>query len=472
MLTAIFSLLLLPVSLWTAGAERTLLWGLGAGAFLVLLMPVVLRHDFDLFEPISFVMLTTLLGVTLRSIYVGVFRNENIDVLLLLGKPAAELLTGGIAILLGLCALVAGYWIKTPTLKIRHLSLLQKDNWRKGRFILVIVLFSTIALIGTIVFIRKAGITFVVLSNISSKHTYFIEEAQYKYSALGYYRWAASLFIPAFYLMLAWFAKSGKRWVSPVGFVVILLGLLSAIFPFLNSSRSDVAYVLILGMVIWHYLRRRISMRSLAWALGAILVVISVMTAFRKQADDIRHITTYMTGEKVLETLVGNRNFFGVDKTAHIMENIPGKLPFAYGQTLITWVFAPIPRTLWPQKPIVSMGSVIGQEVYGTKDSEGKGAGISPGFIAELYWNFGYVGVIAGMFIMGVCLKFLYATFKPYLTSNRNAVLVYTPVMFAFSFVLMGVTFSQAVIDSLTQLIPLVLAIFFVGRVRPSKRTI
>ena len=68
---------------------------------------------------------------------------------------------------------------------------------------------------------------------------------------------------------------------------------------------------------------------------------------------------------------------------------------------------APIPRALYPDKPMIVTGPIIGTEIYNTRVS-----GIPPGFIAELYWNFYIPGVIFGMLFMGVLLKRLHLLFR------------------------------------------------------------
>ena len=40
--------------------------------------------------------------------------------------------------------------------------------------------------------------------------------------------------------------------------------------------------------------------------------------------------------------------------------------------------------------------------IYQKRDENSPGGGVPPGFIAEMYLNFGYAGVIAGMFISGL----------------------------------------------------------------------
>jgi len=454
-----------PYSFLVLGLERTLLWIVGVAALLILTLPFLLRREFDMFEPISFVMLIVLFGITLRAIYIAVYDNDTINNELLLGRDRGFLLAGGIIILLSLLALISGYMVRTPKLNIHRFRLFRKNRWRSTRLFFVVFFFTAIGAIAMISFIRKVGIASFALSSISSKHFYVVEGAEYQYSSLGYYRWAASLTVPAFYLYLSWFAASCKRWFSVWGTGVVFLGLLAAVFPFINSSRSGVITILIFAMVLWHFLHRKIRIRTVVWAFGFIVAIFMIMITLRAgKIINVGDIASQITAEAILDRLVGNRNLFGIDKTGHIINAVPKKLPYQFGRSFLSILFAPIPRTLWSSKPPVLLGATIGQVVYETKDEAGRGAGIPPGFVPELYLNFGIPGVIIGMFMLGIWLKFLYKSFRPYLEHNRNAAIIYITLIYGSSFRILGGDFTGALIFVLQLVVPLAVALGFIGR--------
>jgi oligosaccharide repeat unit polymerase len=465
--------MIVPFSLLTLGTERTLLWVVGVAALLILAVPFLLSREFDMFEPISFVLLIVLFGITLRAIYIAVYDNDTITNELLLGKDRGSLLAGGIIILVGLLALISGYMMQTPILNISRFRLFRKVRWRTPRLLLVLLLFTLIGVIAMVLYIRKMGIASFTLSNISTKHFYMVEGAVYQSSALGYYRWAASLTVPAFYLYLSWFAASGKRWFSLWGAGVMILGLFAAVFPFINSSRSGVIEILIFAIVLWHYLRRTIRVRALVWAFVFFVMIFILMAMLRGgKVRSIDDLSSRISVEIILDRLVGNRNLFGIDKTGHIVNAVPGKLPYEYGMSLLSVVFAPIPRTVWLNKPAVLSATSIGEVVYNTVDESGHGSGVPPGFVPELYLNFGSPGVLVGMFVLGIWLKLLYKSFNRHIKSNRNAAVVYITIMYGFSFDILGSEFTSALVGVLRLLIPLVTALWFIGkypRYRPAR---
>ena len=106
--------------------------------------------------------------------------------------------------------------------------------------------------------------------------------------------------------------------------------------------------------------------------------MVAVMTALRPGIAD----------QNVLESIVLNRNQIELPKTAHIINAVPETLDFQYGKTLTRWLAAPIPREVWPDKPVIHPGPIIGNRIYGQRV-----AGVPPGLIAELWWNFGWFGI-------------------------------------------------------------------------------
>ena len=98
-----------------------------------------------------------------------------------------------------------------------------------------------------------------------------------------------------------------------------------------------------------------------------------------------------------------NRNGFDLGKTLLVTDAVPAKLPYEYGQTIVTYVVAPIPRAVWPEKPVVSPGPTIGKKIYNLGRT-----GVPPGMVAELAWNFGQtlavvLTLVAGFALGGGC---------------------------------------------------------------------
>ncbi len=362
-------------------------------------------------------------------------------------------------LLLGLACLVIGYAVRVPPVNLRRLPILHRQRWSMKRFAVVAIVLGGIAIVSTALYIEKMGIVFTTLDTISSKRKYELANASFGHASLGYYVWGASLFTPLLYLYTAWFAEAGKRLVSMAGLVLVVLALGAALVPFIKSSRTGVLIVFVHVAVIWHYLRGPIRLRSLALAGAALLAIFLVLTALRARAQDTDELAAYVGVEAVMSELVGSRNLFGIAKSGLIAHHVPETIDYKYGSTFVVWIYTPVPRTLWKNKPVIHVGNEIGDKIY----SNPEGSGVPPGFFGEAYLNFGWIGVPFAFFVLGVLMRLIYASFWPY-RSNKNAVVVYATVATAVAYSAVGGDVAGAVIGIATSLIPLLVAIAFVGR--------
>lgn len=78
--------------------------------------------------------------------------------------------------------------------------------------------------------------------------------------------------------------------------------------------------------------------------------------------------------------------------------------PFQHGYTLTPLISTFVPRLIWPDKPSVPVGRMMNKEF---RVSDVADTFISPSHLGELYWNFGWIGVVVGMALIGLLLGYL-----------------------------------------------------------------
>ncbi len=83
--------------------------------------------------------------------------------------------------------------------------------------------------------------------------------------------------------------------------------------------------------------------------------------------------------------------------------------PFEHGYTLMPVLEAFIPRLLWADKPSIPVGQIMNKKFHVT---DGDLTYISPSHLGELYWNFGWPGVIVGMSLIGLLFGRIGARFN------------------------------------------------------------
>jgi len=92
-----------------------------------------------------------------------------------------------------------------------------------------------------------------------------------------------------------------------------------------------------------------------------------------------------------------------LNQTANVIELTPSVVPYQYGWLYSYLVITLIPRFVWPDKPSMNEANQYYQVAYGlTSDDELAKVSISVGFLTESYINFGWLGVAAVMFLVGI----------------------------------------------------------------------
>jgi hypothetical protein len=96
-----------------------------------------------------------------------------------------------------------------------------------------------------------------------------------------------------------------------------------------------------------------------------------------------------------------------LNQTANVIEQTPSVVPYQNGQLysylFVTW----IPRFVWPDKPSVNDSNRYYQVAYGLTAEDQLGTvSIAVGLLAEAFINFGWIGVVAIMFVVGVFFDF------------------------------------------------------------------
>lgn len=278
--------------------------------------------------------------------------------------------------------------------------------------IYVVYLFAAIGAVALIAYVQATG--GFSLSSLSQKRT-TIDSVQLTstYQSHGALRFINQFSSVAFWVAIALRRSQVANRSQPgiFGFIEMgLLGLNAIALPFYASSRAEVVNILIVALAI-RFLTGRggIKVRNLVTLALITLVALSFMTYSRAQnqgaAQSALTATTVFT--TIPEGIIYDRNFGDMSTTAQIIQRVPDQLPYAKGSTIATWLVAPIPRSVWPEKPLISAGPIIGTTVFGTDRS-----GVPPGYVAEFYWNFGLTGTLIGGALLGAILRFLESRFS------------------------------------------------------------
>ncbi len=147
--------------------------------------------------------------------------------------------------------------------------------------------------------------------------------------------------------------------------------------------------------------RKRLSLIQKGLLLGlaaSLLLGMMVLRTFRGQfqdAESLADIQIDVVGS-ILFAFEGGGELGYSKWVFRVLEVVPEHYDYLYGQSYYRLLLTPIPRSIWPDKPLNSQ-RIIAQWI----DPDAKSVQTTPvGIIGDLYVNFGMWGVL-GMFVFG-----------------------------------------------------------------------
>lgn len=416
------SLLLLIVgTLWAMGSPSGFYVVMGSVACVLVSLPMVLDRRYDMISPWSLVALAVYIGSGIRPIFVALGRDgtRSVDDLFLLGHAPEFFLRPGGLYLLGLALMTLGYLTGAR----RKYRAPVGDRYEFNRTAnVVILLCALIGLVGFVLYANSSG--GFSLSRISAKRS-TIEglDVGAEYSSNGQYRLINTFAAVAFWAQVAYYSArpNHNSLLSHRGLYLALLFVNASMLPLYASTRSDIVYLVIIAIVIKLALSNGVFARRLVLGgLAFVLVVTPVLTSLRTAATGVSQSDTSRTA-LLLDTFIYSRTFTDVPTSALIIDAVPESLQFAKGSTIGAWIAAPVPRRMWPGKPLISSGPVIGINVFGNVRS-----GVPPGLIAESYWNFGQFGLLTMPLAFGFALRRIESWTQPAGRGNPGTVLIFS----------------------------------------------
>ncbi|MEN1681142.1 MAG: oligosaccharide repeat unit polymerase [Planctomycetota bacterium] len=460
-----FALSMIAVPLMVLGAmlalgvsvPETVLCVSGVISLLFCLAPVVLSPGrFDVFHPCMFIALSVGVATTWKSFYLCFGKSPAIADLLD-GDRAEAMLPGAALILVGVLCLCVGYFLASHGIRLRSrmLEYFSSLNLHDRRLRVLSVFVLVLAAAGTADMLRKTGgLSVGSLHDLSKKRRAEVQsnDSGKRFASLGYNALVGHTLPSVVFLTLLarqvsqGFPRRGRMWL-----VVVAAG--ACAYPVLTSSRSSLLLLAINAMVLLN-LARMLTLRGvlIAAVLGGTGFV--AMKQIRSSGAE-----RASAEEGFVDSLLGRRNLCCVVKTTGIYEAAGDRFDYFYGSTFGRWVVAPVPRTAWPAKPPVTIGSELTEMVLGRENPVG--GGMPPGLIGELILNFGAIGVPIGCLVYGVLLAVYYYTLRPYAQASAVGAMIYVLTLTPVTHLVFSSEFSRAVIEMLTSLVCLAPILFF-----------
>lgn len=224
---------------------------------------------------------------------------------------------------------------------------------------------------------------------------------------------------------IAWqmfFARRMTRGLRITHYGLLIPGAIAIVYLTVSSKLITMSLVGIPIIAYW-YVRRRVRWDVL---IALVLILIFVIFPFY---NTIRLIDPYLDKRERLSLTYETVNQWSseryldrsvrlfmyrlaeVNSLAVVIRDVPRWVPYSRGETLISPLVFFIPRVLWPDKPKFLIGREFGVRfrLVGILDKRTSIAATVPG---ELYWNFDLPGILVGMFVFGIMMRFIYRRYR------------------------------------------------------------
>lgn len=207
-------------------------------------------------------------------------------------------------------------------------------------------------------------------------------------------------------------------------------------------------------LISFHLFIRKLTKKNVVTVILVFICIGLTQTIYRVSNS------TELNSESInlaVANIIG-RNGIEHSKTIHIIDSVPDKMNFLYGESFIDAVVILIPRDIFPNKKTVNLETIVGQKIF---DAEYFGVGaIPPGLLAELYLNFSWLGIVIGAILLGRLTGYLDEWFSKSIPGSIFF-FYYLTSLFTFGASILGSGLSSTITGLMLNFIPLLFCYFF-----------
>ena len=304
---------------------------------------------------------------------------------------------------------------------------LLKDRWNFKRTLNISLFLLLIGILAFIIILNKLGVIYLLT------HLYMRAVILSKYS---YLTALTQVIVPALLAIYLIFFKYRKF----LGFPIFITFIVLIILVFFGG-RFRIFSVLVMIFSLYNYIKKRIEIRHVVFLIlfGFLVFLALYLRNYSYSFKSLKDV--------IVQVSINNFNypyFF-----LKVIENTPSKIPYQYGKTFISLLFYPFPRSVFPAKPL-SAGPLITRYLFPNL----KYSSVPPTILGEFYLNFSYIGIIAGMFLLGILHKIMYSYF---INNSKNTTNIYIySILVPFFFWCNFLDFTLTAIYALILIIPAV----------------
>jgi oligosaccharide repeat unit polymerase len=261
---------------------------------------------------------------------------------------------------------------------------------------------------------RTIGNIFVIFSVAIYIYRFWLAGGFFEYLSLLQYRLIAfqgqgyilaGKFIPIPILIISLIEVcSTKETKRRDLFRVILIALISIAQLYLGGGRASFILVLLIIFAMINYFKKKVSINIILTFTVLAMVFSFYYLVFTRGTIKIDNSKIIQEINYVTKSAVTAGDLNEIFVFSDVLTKVPYQIPYQYGKTYLALVTLPIPSKIYPNK-LPEAGYFWTQSVY---PDYSKYSSLGMPCVGELYLNFGYFGIMLGMFLLGSVSKLLY----------------------------------------------------------------
>ena len=428
--------------------------------------------------PLGIISLQLFLGVTVKSIYLA--NNKHLfSIYPWLQRSHDSFERAIIFMSLFSFLLCWGYWLSTKyenKLSFKHnkFSFYPLILTKKSSYISLIIAVAITLVVCSLYLQQRGLLGLSVLNLIVNANISKVAEIQgIKNANFGNtFAFTSQFFMVTKIYLLIFFSNLviSRSKINKIGFAILLLFCL---FQVVITGRRNELLNLIAPLIIMATILAKqnvfkqieikqkpqeIIKKFLIIIIPASILIFGFITYVRGGFDDNLNFNILLSFNNFIEPILESTYFADINILGSIMERMKSRnIDFMMGQSYLNVIYGFIPRFLWAEKPAISLGIFVKNEIFGMRGTLG---GIPPTMPGEAFINFGWWGLIIPFIYGFVLRRFEYLVLSNFAKTELGLYL-YSLLIFPLSWSLMQSSFAITIngIVSLTLLTYLFLRI-------------
>jgi oligosaccharide repeat unit polymerase len=312
-------------------------------------------------------------------------------------NPTPELIAEGLILCsIALLSFYAGYYAKIGS-RIAARIPTGKQGFNESKIKRFAVFLEILGIILFAFWLYSARVPFQAMFALLPEYDYSSKSLLSEATPIGYFHFGEGFFIPAILLLVCF--QPHKRW--PLW--IKLNFLLVLIFYTLTAARWRVLLLSFSVFFLYSLQKhKRVSLSKFIVIILLILVTMPIVGYYRSVSGVSK--TVWIDFDTYIRSVLSSLSIF--ETFLVIIDAIPSKIDYLFGNIFFDILTYPIPRAIWPDKPFARELEIIWML------TGGRDLGYAAPNFGEFYMHFGVPGIILGMFLFGIISKAIYMYWK------------------------------------------------------------